>query len=94
MSGDYAEFKFGDLDSNGVDEYGKIYKLDTKQGYVCRTLFYWNDEVIYDYEFSYETSFGETEYLDLDQDGEKEIFLTFSALTAVNSYMAHWKRQV
>ena len=77
VSNDYTVYEFEDLDNNGVEEYGKVYKLDTKEGYVCRTLFYWNGEVIYDYEFSYETSMGDAEYLDLDGDGEKEIFLTF-----------------
>lgn len=74
---DVYVYEFEDLDNNGVEEYAKVYKLDTKQGYVCRTLFYWNGEVIYEYEVSYGMSVGNAEYLDLDGDGEKEIFLTF-----------------
>ena len=77
VSNEYTLYEFEDLDNNGVEEYGKVYHLDTKEGYICRALFYWNDEIIYEYENSYGTSFGDAEYLDLDADGENEIFLTF-----------------
>ena len=77
VSNEYTVYEFGDLDDNGVEEYGKIYELDTQEGYVCHILFYMNDEVIYDSEVSYKTAFGDARYLDLDEDGEKEIFLTF-----------------
>ncbi len=77
VSNEYTVYEFGDLDNNGVEEYGKIYELDTKEGYACHILFYMNDEVIYDSEVSYKTAFGDARYLDLDEDGEKEIFLNF-----------------
>ena len=74
---DVYVYEFEDLDKNGIEEYAKVYQIDTEQEYICRYIFYWNGEAIYEYENSYGMSPGEAEYLDLDRDGEKEIFLTF-----------------
>ena len=74
---DVYVYEFEDLDQNGVEEYAKVYQIDTEQEYTCRYTFYWNGEAIYEYENSYGMSPGEAEYLDLDGDGEKEVFLTF-----------------
>ena len=74
---DVYVYEFADLDKNGIEEYAKVYQIDTEQEYICRYIFYWNGEAIYEYVNSYGMSPGEAEYLDLDRDGEKEIFLTF-----------------
>ena len=74
---DVYVYEFEDLDNNGVEEYAKVYQIDTEQENICRYIFYWNGEAIYEYENSYGMSPGEAEYLDLDGDGQKEIFLTF-----------------
>lgn len=74
---DVYAYEFKDLDGNGVEEYAKVYLINTEQEYICRYVFYWNEEAIYEYENSYGMSPGEAEYLDLDGDGGKELFLTF-----------------
>ena len=74
---DVYVYEFEDLDKNGIEEYAKVYQIDTEQEYICRYIFYWNGEAIYEYENSYGMSPGEAEYQDLDRDGEREIFLTF-----------------
>lgn len=77
LSDEVYVYEFEDLDQNGVEEYAKVHQIDNEQEYICRYTFYWNGEAIYEYENSYEMSPGEAEYLDLDRDGKKEIFLTF-----------------
>ena len=77
LSDEVYVYEFEDLDNNGVEEYAKVYQIDTEQEYICRYIFYWNGEAIYEYENSYGMSPGDAEYLDLDGDEEKEIFLTF-----------------
>lgn len=74
---DVYVYEFKDLDGNGIEEYAKVYLINTEREYICRYVFYWNGEAIYEYENSYGMSPGEAVYLDLDDDGEKEIFLTF-----------------
>ena len=70
-------YEYEDLDKNGVEEYAKVYQINNEQEYICRYIFYWNGEAIYEYENSYGMSPGGAQYLDLDKDGKKEIFLTF-----------------
>ena len=77
LSDEVYVYEFEDLDQNGVEEYAKVYQIDTEQEYICRYTFYWNGEAVYEYENSYGMFPGDAEYLDLDGDGEKEIFLTF-----------------
>lgn len=77
VSENASKYEFEDLDNNGVEEYAKVYQINTEAEYICRYIFYWNGEAIYEYENSYGMSPGEAECLDLDGDGEKEIFLTF-----------------
>lgn len=77
LSDEVYVYEFEDLDQNGVEEYAKVYQIDTEQEYICRYIFYWNGEAVYEYENSYGMFPGDAEYLDLDGDGEKEIFLTF-----------------
>ena len=76
-------YEFEDLDNNGEEEYAKVSQIDTEEEYLCRYIFYWNGKAIYEYENSYGMSPENAEYLDLDGDGEKEVFLTF--LPHVNS---------
>ena len=77
LSDEIYFYEFEDLDQNGMEEYVKMYQSDQEQEYICRYSFYWNGEVIYEYENSYGMFPGGAQYLDLDRDGEKEIFLTF-----------------
>lgn len=77
LSDEVYVYEFEDLDQNGVEEYAKVYQIDTEQEYICRYIFYWNGEAVYEYENSYGMFPGDAEYLDLDGDEEKEIFLTF-----------------
>ena len=77
LSDEVYFYEFEDLDQNGVEEYAKVYRIDTEQEYTCRYIFYWNGAEIYEYENVTAMSPGEAEYLDLDGDGQKEIFLTF-----------------
>ena len=77
LSDEVYVYEFEDLDQNGVEEYAKVYQVNTEQEYSCRYIFYWNGEPIYKYENSYGMSPGEADYLDLDGDGNREVFLTF-----------------
>ena len=77
LSDEVYVYEFEDLDQNGVEEYAKVYQIDTEQEYICRYTFYWNGEAVYEYENSYGMFPGDAQYLDLDGDEEKEIFLTF-----------------
>ncbi len=77
VSDDTYIYEFSDLDQNGVKEYAKVYQKEKEQNYICNLSFYWNGEAIYEYENSYGMSPGKAEYLDLDKDGQKEIFLSF-----------------
>ena len=77
LSDDIYIYEYEDLDQNGIKEYTKVYQINTEQEYTCRYIFYWNGKAIYEYENSYGMSPGKAEYLDLDKDEEKEIFLTF-----------------
>lgn len=70
-------YELEDLDQNGVEEYVKGYQTDKELEYICNLTFYWNGEEIYEYNDSLQRSLGDAEYLDLDGDGQKEIFLTF-----------------
>ena len=70
-------YEFCDLDQNGAEEYAKVYQTEEEQKYICNLSFYWNGEAIYEYENSYGMSPGKAEYLDLDKDGKKEVFLSF-----------------
>ena len=77
LSDEVYVYEFEDLDQNGVEEYAKLYQTEQEQEYICRYTFYWNGEAVYEYENSYGMFPGDAEYLDLNRDGEKEIFLTF-----------------
>ncbi len=69
-----------DLDGNGVQEY-LVIENDASYGSVTM---YFNEEPIYKHEEELRiVSVHEKEYLDLDKDGEKEIFVSF--MPAVNS---------
>ena len=83
LSDDTYIYEFSDLDQNGVTEYAKVYQIEKEQEYICNLSFYWNGEAIYEYENSYGMSPWKAEYLDLDKDGQKEVFLSF--LPNVNS---------
>ena len=71
---------WNDLDGNGEDEYFVI-----NNEYNGILSLYFNNELIYQYTENdmFIVGIGEKEYIDLDNDGEKEIFVSFSP--SVNS---------
>lgn len=76
-------YDLGDMDGNGEAEYIEINNAAHYLG-PSYLRFYFNGEVIYEYEDTLNIlDIEDTEYLDLDQDGEKEII--FSFCPAVNS---------
>lgn len=76
-------YELEDLDQNGVEEYVEVYHAENEPEYFCRFTFYWNGEAIYEYDDPCRIFPGNAEYLDLDGDGQKEVFFPF--YPAVNS---------
>lgn len=66
-----------DLDGNGIKEYVEVTEGDESNNFYSHLKFYWNDEVIYEYDDPCMIDRCVAEYIDLDSDGEKEIFLSF-----------------
>ena len=67
-----------DLDGNGTKEYVEVDLGDESNNFYSHFKFYWNDEVIYEYEDPCRIDPCVAEYIDLDRDGEKEIFFSFA----------------
>ncbi len=76
-------YGMGDLDQNGVEEYLLLSPTEHNAIDDGHLSFYFNGESIYEYEDSLRIYPGTAEYIDLDGDGEEEIFFTF--YPAVNS---------
>lgn len=70
--------ELNDLDGNGTKEYVEVDLGDESNNFYCHLKFYWNNEVIYEYEDPCRIDPRVAEYIDLDSDGEKEIFFSFS----------------
>ena len=83
LSDEVYIYEFNDLDQNGVEEYVEVYHAENESEYFCRFTFYWNGEAIYEYDDPCRIFPGNAEYLDLDGDGQKEVFFPF--YPAVNS---------
>ncbi len=75
---------FADFDNNGIEEYA-VTSLNTEDpDYNGRLQFFWNGECVYDYNAIVRIlHIADAGYIDLDEDGEKEVYLIF--LSAVNS---------
>lgn len=67
----------GDLDGNGEAEYLLISNENSNPDYEGHLSFYFNGESIYEYDDILRISPGIAEYIDLDGDGEQEIFFNF-----------------
>ena len=67
----------GDLDGNGEQEYLLLTVLTDDSEYDMHLSFYFNGEPSYEYDDLLRLYPTEAEYIDLDQDGEKEIFFAF-----------------
>lgn len=70
-------YDMGDLDGNGEMEYLVISYEKEFSEYNAHLSFYFNGRSIYEYDDLLITSPGDAEYIDLDLDGEPEIFFTF-----------------
>lgn len=70
-------YDMGDLDGNGEKEYLVISYEKEFSEYNAHLNFYFNDKSIYEYDDLLIMSPGDAEYIDLDLDGEPEIFFTF-----------------
>ncbi|MCM1044901.1 MAG: M56 family metallopeptidase [Candidatus Gastranaerophilales bacterium] len=71
-------YDMGDLDGNGENEYLLISQKEDPSIFNGHLSFYFNGESIYEYDDPLMMGPGTAEYLDLDEDGEKEIFFTFN----------------
>ena len=78
LSNEVYIYEFEDLDQNGVKEYVKVWQAESEPEYFCRFTFYWNGEAIYEYDDPCRIFPGDAEYLDLDGDGQMEVFFPFS----------------
>lgn len=67
-----------DLDGNGTKEYVEVDLGDESNNFYSHFKFYWNGEMIYEYEDPCRIDPCVAEYVDLDHDGEKEIFFSFA----------------
>lgn len=67
-----------DLDGNGTKEYVEVDTGDESNNFYSHLKFYWNDIVIYEYDDPCRIDPCAAEYIDLDGDGEKEIFFSFA----------------
>ena len=67
----------GDLDGNGEAEYLLISNENSNPDYEGHLSFYFNGESIYEYDDILRIAPGIAEYIDLDGDGEREIFFNF-----------------
>lgn len=70
-------YDLGDLDGNGETEYLMISVNQGNSIVDGHLSFYWNGESIYEYDDILLMHPGAAEYIDLDGDGEKELFFTF-----------------
>lgn len=70
-------YDMGDLDGNGEMEYLLISYENDLPEYDAHLSFYFNGESIYEYDDLLRMDPGDAEYIDLDSDGEPEIFFTF-----------------
>ncbi len=71
----------GDLDGNGTAEYCESYYFPYKEGqeFDGKLKLFWNSECIYEYDGIKQMEPVCAEYLDLDVDGEKELFFKFNS---------------
>ncbi|MCM1542001.1 MAG: M56 family metallopeptidase [Blautia sp.] len=76
-------YDMGDLDGNGEQEYLLVAATPDDTLFDGHLSFYFNGELIYEYDDLLCLYPVGAEYIDLDRDGEKEIFFTFQP--AVNS---------
>ena len=67
-----------DLDGNGTKEYVEVDLGDESNNFYSHFKFYWNGEMIYEYEDPCRIDPCVAEYVDFDHDGEKEIFFSFA----------------
>lgn len=76
----YAPHRYdmGDLDGNGEQEYVMISFLEDDPDHDGHLDFYFNGELIYEYDDILWMWPGNAEYIDLDGDGKQEIFFTFN----------------
>ncbi len=70
--------ELSDLDGNGIKEYVEVDIGDESTDFYSHLKFYWNDEVIYEYDDPCRIDPCTAEYIDLNGDGEKEIFFSFA----------------
>ncbi len=71
-------YDYGDSDGNGVTEYAMITQMGSQPGYDGHLAFYFNDECVYEKDQPLRVSPGGSRYIDLDGDGEKELFFTMN----------------
>lgn len=71
------DYPLGDIDGNGEDEYLQVSELEGDNQYTGHLEFFFNGNMIYEYNDLLRIDGGEAYYIDLDQDGKEEIFFTF-----------------
>lgn len=77
LSDDIFIRELGDLDGDGTGEYVEVNWTNELPDYVSHFTFYWNGNPIYEYDDSCLVDPKSAEYLDMDGDGEREIFFSF-----------------
>lgn len=77
----YADASYGDIDGNGIEE-RIVIRESVVDGFAVHVAFYFNNQRIYVHEDealcdAKDIDYQPAAYLDLDDDGEKEVFLSF-----------------
>lgn len=77
----YADASYGDIDGNGIEE-RIVIRESVVDGFAVHVAFYFNNQRIYEHEDELpcdakDIDYQPAAYLDLDGDGEKEVFLSF-----------------
>ncbi len=68
-------YKNGDMDGNGIVEYHVWQQAEESPEQDEQVTFYWNEEPIFTYQDNAMIGLHRAEYVDLDKDGQKEIWI-------------------
>jgi hypothetical protein len=77
LSDELYTYELGDLDGNGISEYVEVNMANDLPDFGSTLTIYWNENAIYEYNDLLVIDPGKAAYLDLDRDGEKELFFYF-----------------
>lgn len=75
----FSDTSYGDIDGNGIEE-RMIIRESTEEGFYAHVAFYFNGKRIYEHDdilLCSPDDYKSSGYVDLDNDGKKEVFFSF-----------------